>query len=110
MGTAFATARDVLFRNQDGSEDGTFLPAAGGSIPVRITMVTVDDVISTGPVGLRNPGYKIRIDATALPARPIPGTGADADRILARGITHRITDVAADPLGLWVTCDVDPIP
>lgn len=104
MGAAFSAARTVLFRDPNGSEEGTLLPAAGGSYPCRIILIRPDDPLSIGPnTGARNQGIKIQVERTSLPLQVLQN-----DHIVARGITHRVRDVEAEVRDQWDTCDVDP--
>lgn len=88
--TAFTRAVARIFANPDLAVDGTFLPAAGGSVPVRVMWSRPDELEPFGQIGVTGTRRIAEIQASEVPA-PLEG---DSIQIPAGGSTYKII---ADP-------------
>lgn len=88
--TAFTRAVGVIFANPDVGVDGTFLPAAGGSVAVRVIWSRPDELEPFGQTGVTSSKRIAEIQASEV-AAPLKG---DSIQIPVGGSTYKIL---ADP-------------
>jgi hypothetical protein len=105
MGTAFATALDVLATDPDGSVAGTFTPAGGTTVPVRIVIGKNDSKSDFFSDGVRHAGWTAWMRKSEVAAKP-----KEQDTLVAsegpHAGTYRVLDAWSDAEGLSWYCDL----
>lgn len=68
--TVFAAAVDILHTDGNLSVAGTYTPAGGSAVPVRVIVSRDDQVLTAFDGGARAPGWRVSLKQSEVTARP----------------------------------------
>lgn len=99
MSTVFTQAMDVLFADASRAVAGTFTPAVGTAVALRVILGQHDpELVLLGGQAARAPGWFARLRTAELPTRP-----RDGDRLTIDARDYLVRSVETDVLGTsWV--------
>jgi hypothetical protein len=96
MSDAFAAAAAALAEDANLGQDATFLPASGGSYPVRVVPVRPADAFS----GLEGPPSQAIATSVMVPLAALPAPARRNDRLLLAGVYFLIAEAEVDSRGV----------
>jgi len=104
LGDAFGDAVDLLFDDDNMTQDATYFPAAGATVTLHVILSKPDLDIDVGTSGLHVSAFRAQVKTVDLPSGAFTGDrlSVGADLYTVRNISRR------DALRLVADLDLDP--
>ncbi len=101
--TVFDTAAASLFADPHLAQDGTYTPAGGAAVTLRVILNQPDRDIDVGISGLHVPTLQASVPASALPSGAAAG-----DTLTVGGTNYRVRQITRDARQVVARLDLDP--